>query len=92
MCSIFELNFISVGAAVDVESSSSTLIILNIRSGNTIWRQKMSEKGFDMHENGTNGNSAVDWEIFDILCKDELGINELNVSCCEYCVRFFSEA
>lgn len=23
----------------------------------------------------TSGNSALDWEIFDILCKDELGIN-----------------
>lgn len=23
----------------------------------------------------TSGNSALDWEIFDILCKDELGLN-----------------
>lgn len=49
----------------------------------------MSEKGFDMHENETNGNSALDWEIFDILCKDELGLDGLNVSSCEYC---FSDA
>lgn len=23
----------------------------------------------------TNGNSALDWEIFDILCRDELGLS-----------------
>lgn len=22
-----------------------------------------------------NGNSALDWEIFDILCRDDLGLN-----------------
>lgn len=52
----------------------------------------MSEKGFDMHENETNGNSALDWEIFDILCKDELELGGLNVSNCECCIRFFSNA
>lgn len=33
----------------------------------------MSEKGAnELEEN--NGNSALDWEIFDILCRDELGL------------------
>lgn len=26
------------------------------------------------NEQESNGNSALDWEIFDILCKDELGL------------------
>lgn len=35
----------------------------------------MSEKGVaaaDLNEN--SGNTALDWEIFDILCRDELGL------------------
>lgn len=23
----------------------------------------------------SNGNSALDWEIFDVLCRDDLGLN-----------------
>ena len=34
----------------------------------------MSDKGAaEVDEN--SGNSALDWEIFDILCRDELGLN-----------------
>lgn len=33
----------------------------------------MSENGAGKEE--YNGNSALDWEIFDILCRDELGLN-----------------
>lgn len=33
---------------------------------------KMSEKVVAREE--TNGNSALDWEIFDILCREELGL------------------
>lgn len=33
----------------------------------------MSEIGAGKEEH--NGNSALDWEIFDILCRDELGLS-----------------
>lgn len=33
---------------------------------------KMSEKATEREE--TNGNTALDWEIFDILCREELGL------------------
>lgn len=40
---------------------------------------KMSEKSAEFNGNGDtdeqNGNSALDWEIFDILCRDELGLS-----------------
>lgn len=35
----------------------------------------MSATEFAADDIASNGNSALDWEIFDILCKDELGIN-----------------
>lgn len=34
----------------------------------------MSEKGAAEYDDN-NGNSALDWEIFDILCREELGLN-----------------
>lgn len=34
---------------------------------------QMSECGAEKEEN--NGNSTLDWEIFDVLCRDDLGIN-----------------
>lgn len=36
---------------------------------------KKSTNSFGEPEEASNGNSALDWEIFDILCKDELGLN-----------------
>lgn len=33
----------------------------------------MSENGAEKDQH--NGNSALDWEIFDILCRDELGLS-----------------
>lgn len=35
----------------------------------------MTEKEFVAEHITASGNSALDWEIFDILCRDELGIN-----------------
>lgn len=37
---------------------------------------KMSDEGGDNGE--SNGNSAFDWEIFDILCKDDLDAIEVS--------------
>lgn len=34
----------------------------------------MSEKGAAAELDENSGNSALDWEIFDILCRDELGL------------------
>lgn len=33
----------------------------------------MSENGAEKEEH--SGNSALDWEIFDVLCRDELGLS-----------------
>lgn len=33
----------------------------------------MENSATEKQEN--NGNSALDWEIFDILCRDDLGLN-----------------
>lgn len=33
----------------------------------------MSENGIENEENA--GNSALDWEIFDVLCRDELKLD-----------------
>lgn len=35
----------------------------------------MSEKGATAELDDNSGNSALDWEIFDILCRDELGLD-----------------
>lgn len=35
----------------------------------------MSEKGVAAELDENSGNSALDWEIFDILCRDELGLD-----------------
>lgn len=34
---------------------------------------ELSEIGTEREE--SNGNSALDWEIFDVLCRDDLGLN-----------------
>lgn len=34
----------------------------------------MSEAELAADDIASSGNSALDWEIFDILCKDELGL------------------
>lgn len=33
----------------------------------------MTEKRVEIEE--SNGNTALDWEIFDVLCRDELGLD-----------------
>lgn len=43
----------------------------------------MSEKGATAELDDNSGNSALDWEIFDILCRDELG---LDVSAIFHCI------
>lgn len=48
----------------------------------------MSEKSSaELYENST-GNSALDWEIFDILCRDELGLN-VSVGVTKSCLILF---
>lgn len=43
----------------------------------------MSEKDAENHEN--NGNTALDWEIFDVLCREELGLGVSKVDSVNKC-------